>query len=1210
MATSIDTLQIEINAQATRANDAINKLVGKLDRLNVSLSGLNSTNLNNLANGVQRLGTAMQTMNNVKTSDFSRLARNIERLANINTSTINASATAIKNMANAFSGLGSVSGNIQPISDLSRAIAQLGYKSATKAIDNIPRLEVAMRNLLTTMSRIPAINRSVIDMTNALANLARTGSASGAAARSLGNSLNIFSRNASVATKKTLSLAAAFGKLYANFWFLIRAFRLLGDAINISSDLTEVENVLTTTFGKYAYMVEEMSKTSITEFGMSELTVKQISSRFQAMGVAMGFAQGEMAGMSIELTKLAADMASFYNVEQADVAEKLSAIFTGQTRPLREFGIDLTQATLQEWAMKQGMDANIKTMSQAEKTLLRYKYVLANTQAAQGDFARTAGTWANQVRILKQSFQALGAIIGEVLINVLKPFVAGMNVIMQQIISFARIVADALGKIFGWKYEEGGGGMATDFEIAEDASGGVADNTGKAAKNVKKIQQGLRAFDELKIINLPEDNTDKGGAGGGGAGGGAGAGDGGQWTKTESMIKEYESEIDTLYELGEKIGRTLANALEGIDWQKIYQGARNFGKGLAEFLNGLISPRLFAATGKTIAGALNTALHVLNSFGHEFDWSNFGLSIAEGINAFFSTFDFKNAADTINVWFKGVFTTVATMFKNTDFELIGQKIGEFLCELDFVGMLDAMADAIWEGIKAAFKLLKGLIEEAPLETAVIAAFALFKFTKLGTFVSTKIATAIASSLGLSGTFTSVGSVFTTALGTSLTTALTSVGGIGGLLTMDMGLILGAGTAAEIGLLIGGAIIGGIVAAIGGFSFGQWLNELITGEEIDMSWSEQFTEIKNSFSDGSWKDALKLWRDDIAENFAQMTLDAEESINDLKEKAKNKYEEIRKTIIGKISLVVSKAKVDWEKMKIDISTKTDEIKTAIVNKWNEIKSSISEAVNNIKENVSKKWDEIKSTISNKLSDTKTDISKKWGEIKSDIGKKIDEIKTDAKTRWDAIKKTIIDVVKDLKKDIDDNFVKIKNKISETLGAAKTVVDNFKTAINNAISAIKDFFTQSNKEFKITLPTNGFSKFFDTISGVVSKLKEMFTYDNKKLNVDTGTNGNPNDTKPKAYATGGFPTIGQLFVAREAGPEMVGTIGNKPAVANNDQITSAISSAVYNAVVSAMSGFGGNTQVNVSLEGDANEMFRVVRREALTYQDRTGNPAFIF
>lgn len=885
--------------------------------------------------------------------------------------------------------------------------------------------------------------------------------------------------------------------------------------------------------------------------------------------------------------------------------------------------------------MKQGMDANIKTMSQAEKTLLRYKYVLANTTAAAGDFARTSDTWANQVRILKQSFQALGAIIGEVLINVLKPFVAGMNVIMQQIISFARIVADALGKIFGWKYEEGGGGMATDFEIAEDASGGVADNTGKAAKNVKKIQQGLRAFDELKIINLPEDNKDKDGSGGGGAGGGAGAGDGGQWTKTESMIKEYESEIDTLYELGEKIGRTLSEAMDSIDWDGIYQGARNFGKGLAEFLNGLISPELFASTGRTIAGALNTALYALNSFGHEFDWKDFGLSIAEGINAFFQTFDFKNAADTINVWFKGVFTTVATMFKNTDFELIGQKIGEFLCELDFVGMLDAMAEAIWEGIKAAFKLLKGLIKEAPLETAILGAFALFKFTKLGSKVSTLIATSLARKLGMSGTFTSVGNVFTTALGNALTGALSSLGGVGGLLTMDMGLILGAGTAAEIGLLIGGAIVGGIVAAIGGFSLGKEIGKWINPE--DAEWYDSFTwfgeggffpsitadfgtalqglvDMASDFENnpviaaltnalatpiGSAALLIAGHKDDIADKFKEIS-----------NSAKTNFGKLQKSVISAVSLAVVQAKVKWEEMKVSLSTKTDEIKTAIVNKWNEIKSSISEAVNSIKENISKKWDEIKNAISNKLSEIKSNISTKWDEIKTNIGLKIDLIKTDAKTRWDAIKKTIVDVVKDLKKDIDDNFVKIKNKISETLGAAKTVVDNFKTAINNAITAIKNFFTQSNKEFKITLPTSGFSKFFDTISGVVSKLKEMFTYNNKKLNVDTGTTNTTKKNETKQYASGGFPTVGQLFVAREAGPEMVGTIGNKPAVANNDQITSAISSAVYNAVVSAMSGFGGNTQVNVSLEGDANEMFRVVRREAITYQDRTGNPAFIF
>ena len=124
---------------------------------------------------------------------------------------------------------------------------------------------------------------------------------------------------------------------------------------------------------------------------MSELTVKDISSRYQAMGKAMGFANDEMSDMSIKLTELAADMASFYNVEQKDVAEDLESIFTGQTRPLRTYGMDLTQATLQEWALKNGIDENMQSMSQAEKTMLRYQYVMAQSAIAQGDFARTSG---------------------------------------------------------------------------------------------------------------------------------------------------------------------------------------------------------------------------------------------------------------------------------------------------------------------------------------------------------------------------------------------------------------------------------------------------------------------------------------------------------------------------------------------------------------------------------------------------------------------------------------------------------------------------------------------------------------------------------------------------------------------------------------------------------------------------------------------------
>lgn len=390
MATDIDSLQIQINAQATKANDAIDRLVSKLDRLTTSLSSIDGSKLNGLANGVQHLGTAMQTMNNVKTADFTRLAKNLTALNNIDTSKLSGVSTNITAIGRSLSGLNGVSDGAKQLAELANGIKQLGYKSAGQAIKNIPQLATAMKQLMAELSKAPKVSQNLIDMTNALAKLARTGSSSGKAATSLSKSLDTYSKSAKNAKAHSFSLASAIGKIYASYWLLFRVFRGIKKTIDISSDLTEVQNVVDVTFGKYASLVEDMSKTSITDFGMSELTVKDVSSRFQAMGTAMGFAQGKMADMSIELTKLTADMASFYNVEQKDVAQDLESVFTGQTRPLRTYGLDLTEATLKEWALKQGLDANIDSMSQAEKTMLRYQYVMANTGAAQGDFARTA----------------------------------------------------------------------------------------------------------------------------------------------------------------------------------------------------------------------------------------------------------------------------------------------------------------------------------------------------------------------------------------------------------------------------------------------------------------------------------------------------------------------------------------------------------------------------------------------------------------------------------------------------------------------------------------------------------------------------------------------------------------------------------------------------------------------------------------------------
>ena len=758
----IDSLEIKIQAQATKANNAIDKLITKLDKLSTSLNGINTSNLNGLANSVNRLSSAMQSMNNVKTTDFTRLAKGIEKMSTVDTAKINRAASSMNQLSRAFRNIQASSSATAQISELARGISQLGYKSSTKAIENIPKLATAMTQLMTTLSKAPTVSRNLIDMTNALAKLARTGASSGRAANSLASSLNIFSKSATYATKKSFSLASAFGKMYATYWLLFRAFRKLKEAIDLSSSLTEVQNVVDTTFGKMTSKVDDFAKNSIEQFGMSELAVKQYSSNFQAMGQAMGISSdlvgkanrflneqtkgyvelsNSMADVSLNLTKLTADIASFYDKSQADVAEDLRAIFTGQVVPLRKYGIDLTQATLKEWALKNGLDADIKSMTQAQKTMLRYQYVMANTIAAQGDFAKTSDTWANQLRILSENFKSLGTIIGGWLINAFKPFVRNLNQVMQYVIAFAETVTNALGSIFGWQYEVSAGGVAEDWA---DGMEDFSDATGDAADNAKKLKKNLLGIDELNIIS--EDKDSKSGSTGVGNTNKAQGG----LVQVDTIFKGYESGIKSLEGLGKTINAALNKAMDNVDWNKIYKKADNFGKGLANFLNGLISPRLFSNVGKTIANSLNTALHFLDSFGTTFDWRNFGESLAEGVNSFFRNFDFGLLAHTINTWANGLLDTMITFLKKVKWSYIGYKIGDFISKIDFKGILSKVGQVIWQAINAAIETYIGMFSAAPIETAITTSVLLLKFTGLGASIAEKlkgvINTAIASVL--------------------------------------------------------------------------------------------------------------------------------------------------------------------------------------------------------------------------------------------------------------------------------------------------------------------------------------------------------------------------------------------------------------------------------------------------------------------------------
>ena len=576
---NVDNLNIAISATAQKASSALDSVIGRLDRLSGTITKINTTNLNSMANGFERIGRAMNSFsgNSIKVPEFNKLATGIGKLTALSPAQISNTANALNRLTTSIKTISgaNVGPGITQIADLAKGIAQLGYK--TQAVANIPKLAVAMRNLISTLASAPRVSQNVINLTNALARLARTGASSGRAAAALSQSLNIFSNSASKAKKSGLSLASAIGKMYATYWLLFRIFGKIKQAMDLSSALTEVQNVVDVTFGNAVGVIEKFAETAISKFGISELAAKKTASTYQAMGTAMGFTKKKMADMSVELTALSADMASFYNVSQADVAEDLQAVFTGMTRPLRQYGLDLTEATLKEWALKNGMNGNIKAMSQAQKTMLRYQYVLANTGAAQGDFQRTQMTWANQTRILVENFKALGTVIGGMFTNAFKPLVIAINSVMGKLIEFAETVSNSLGKIFGWTYQKGGGGMTSDFEDSAGYSDDIANSTGKAAKNVDQMKKGLRAFDELKTIDLGKNDGGGSGSGGGsGAGAGSDDGTGGQWVQTESIFEKYESSLNSLYKLGAHIGNVLTRTLDNIDWDKVYYGAINF----------------------------------------------------------------------------------------------------------------------------------------------------------------------------------------------------------------------------------------------------------------------------------------------------------------------------------------------------------------------------------------------------------------------------------------------------------------------------------------------------------------------------------------------------------------------------------------------------------------------------------------------------------
>nr|DAG26338.1 MAG TPA: minor tail protein [Bacteriophage sp.] len=776
----------------------------------------------------------------------------------------------------------------------------------------------------------------------------------------------------------------------------------------------------------------------------------------------------------------------------------------------------------------------------------------------------------------------------------------------------------------------------------------TAGGAGKAAKALKEMQDYTLGFDELHIIDKPSDS---------GSPDDGDSNDAGDLLPTDMFeTVEIDSKIKGLadrikeafktgdfYSLGADLGQKIQDALGSIDWDAIYEKADKFGTGLASFLNGLISPETFSVLGATIAGALNTALHFLDSFGTKFDWSNFGLSIATGINTFFSTFDFVLAADTANKWINGILTTLIKAVQGTDWTMIGEKIGTFIKEIDFVTILSNIGTLILEAISAALKAWNGFVDVAPIESTIIAAVALLKFTGLGASIAKAIAAQIA------------GSEIVTGIGTA----------IAGLGPKIAGFIL-----SPWGLAIGAAILAVFM------TIKHW---------------DEIKEFLAKLWDGIKKTVVEVW--DSIKNFFKTTWDEivsyyPEKWGELKTATSELWESVKTTISEK-----------WTAIKNFFTETIPQIVSDIVEWFSGLPGKIGEKISTLVSSILPTWGDsistwISSSIPEKIKmiiDLFKGIPQGVYNAVTSMGRTIEKI---GKWMWEGIKKGLLSLVPSGVKEVVSGILSgtksaaeihspsklFKREVGAYLGAG--IVEGMEESVKGAGSVIDEIVDKVSgggslapvvsveapdiSQWDATWATlrenfavlkediiSSMNTFYSTISnmttnfGTVSKAQItaylLKVYDNiyntfdairqtlqqvsdevtrmlnqmvSDANSLAGLTGKKYDyvggyTMQQAqrfdiemFANGGFPRSGELFVAREAGAEMVGSIGGKAAVANNDQIERAIFNAVLTAMSQAMAnGSSQPIELNqkIELDGDViyNNQQRVSARRGINF-----------
>lgn len=741
----IDSLSIELNSNATKANKAVDELISKLGNLANSLTRIDGSGLNGIANGVGKLGNSMQSMKGIGEAKFQNLANGINKLSAINTVGLNKSASALYQITKSFGEIGKIGENTKQIASLTTDLSKLGNKGISNAITNIPQLATAMKNLMTTLSTAPKVSNNLIKMTNAMANLASQGQKVSGATKGLTSTFKSYDSSATSSTSKTAKLSSMIGKMYQSFFYVKRGISGIKDAVKSSMDYIETLNYFDAAFGQVAdtavkdwkdagyksaeqyynsfserakKLTSQMSGYNISPTGSLEATGKaslgidpnqlmNYQATFAQMSSSIGMTGEQSVKLSRVLTEIGADLASVKNMDFKKTWNDMASGLAGMSRTLDKYGVNIRNVNLQQKLSDIGIQANIQNLNQNEKALLRTIILLNSTKYAYGDLAETINQPANQVRLLQANFQNLSRTIGNLFLPVVAkilPYINGLTIALQRLFAY---VGKKLGLDISSLTSSVGDSSFDMSELADntdDVAGGLDD----ASKKAKKLKNNINTIgiDKLNIISKDKDKTDKD------DNKGLNNSDLAKLNKAfEDAYEKYQKAWDKAFAgvdnkaleiadkitnafkkgdykgIGTYISDNLTKALKSINWDSIYEGAAKFGTGLAEFLNGLITPELFYEVGKTIAKFLGTRIQFALNFFQEFDWSNLGESLANGINGFFENYPFEDMANALNKFVDGLEKALFSFIKNVNWWHVFNGLWDFFTNLEIDTLL-------------------------------------------------------------------------------------------------------------------------------------------------------------------------------------------------------------------------------------------------------------------------------------------------------------------------------------------------------------------------------------------------------------------------------------------------------------------------------------------------------------------------------------------